>query len=85
MEERFDQLVHVHHCGRSVLKSRPEETVLLEVNVRTNSAKTSDPSWFASSCDFDYATIYSSPLLFHRRRIQVGFLLGSRLILDITD
>jgi hypothetical protein len=40
MEERVDQLMHVHHCGRLIMKPRPEGLVLLEVDVRTNSAKT---------------------------------------------
>lgn len=39
LEERFDQIMHVQHCGRLIMKPRPEGIVLLEVDVRMNSAK----------------------------------------------
>ncbi|KAI0394595.1 hypothetical protein F5Y17DRAFT_466210 [Xylariaceae sp. FL0594] len=36
MEERFDTLHHVEHCGKLVLQPRPEYFYLIEVEVRMN-------------------------------------------------
>jgi len=43
MEARFDTLHHVEHCGKLVLKPRPDYFFLIEVEVRMNGSFDSKP------------------------------------------